>query len=275
MLLALLIVGAGLYGGESLRWDQREQSFTPDWQASEVTASYGCTNVTDRPVSITNVRSTCGCIVSAPAKPTLAPGESSVVLVKFVFGARVGAITKQIFVTTDQPSDQLVELRLKVAIPQVVTLTPSFVHWRIGGPPTEQVINVQVQPGIPFEIRTVVAPSALVAAAWVPADGRSGQVRVTPVSTAKAWNAAIALQGPEGREFLVFARCVDPDPRAAMPVVPVGAGAPNPPGIRDLPVFDPAIAPLDQRSPMGRVGLASEGGEGQPAPIIPRVTVRP
>lgn len=263
-----------MHAVESLRWDQREQVFTPSWQAADVTARFGCTNISDRPVSITNVRSTCGCVVSAPEKSTLAPGESSAVTVKFSFGARVGVITKQIFVTTDRPDEQMIELRLSVTIPQVVTITPSFVYWSVGGIPREQVVSVQVLPDIPFTVQALVAPSALVQATWVPsADGRSGEVHITPVSTTTPWNAGIALQGPDGREFVIFARCINPDPRAAAPVMPVGAGATNPPGVRDLPVFDPSIAPVDQR-PVGDTGEPTTTA-AIPTVHIPRVTVKP
>jgi len=55
-----------------------------------VEAGFAFRNAGDAPVTITGVRTSCGCTAAALEQKTYAPGESGRIDVRFGFGARTG-----------------------------------------------------------------------------------------------------------------------------------------------------------------------------------------
>lgn len=63
-------------------------------------------------LKITDVRATCGCTAAKPEKSELKPGESTSILVSFNSAGRLGVQQKFVYVTTNDPSNKEVKLKI-------------------------------------------------------------------------------------------------------------------------------------------------------------------
>ena len=101
-------------------------------------------NKGNKPVAITDVRTSCGC-TAASAKPTAAPGEKSEVIATFTIGDRIGTQHKIITVTTNDPAHQTTQLQLTVFIPELLDLKPVMISWQTNEPPNPKKIIAQAK----------------------------------------------------------------------------------------------------------------------------------
>src|SRR5690606_40952049 len=103
--------------------------------AEQAAAAFRFVNEADHPVTITRVRSSCGCTVATLDKTVYQPGERGEIRVTFRFDDRVGRHTKRITVETDEADASAgpprTDLTLTVDIPELVRLTPPALHWTL------------------------------------------------------------------------------------------------------------------------------------------------
>jgi Protein of unknown function (DUF1573) len=151
--LLLLAVAAR---GE-LRWDQLAQTFDAKITDREIIAKYRFSNAGETPITIQDVKTSCGCTTTALAKRTYKPGESGEIEARFEFQGRTGRQEKTIMVlTTEEPKKPDV-LRLTVNIPELVDIEPSLVLWRVGEAAEPKVIHVRVNDDIAARVLSVQA----------------------------------------------------------------------------------------------------------------------
>jgi len=86
-----------------LRWEQRRVEPAVRPSATAVEAGFAFRNAGETPVTIADVRTSCGCTVAALERKTCAPGESGRIDVRFRFGARTGLPWKTATVAPDDP----------------------------------------------------------------------------------------------------------------------------------------------------------------------------
>ena len=75
-------------------------------QGDKVTVTFPFKNVSDRTITIDNIRASCGCTVPELEKKVFAPGESDVIKATFDSARRQGVNTKTITVNTDDAGKQ-------------------------------------------------------------------------------------------------------------------------------------------------------------------------
>lgn len=63
-------------------------------------------------LKISDVRASCGCTAAKPEKSELEPGESTVIKVSFNSSGRYGAQTKFVYVTTNDPDNHQLQLKI-------------------------------------------------------------------------------------------------------------------------------------------------------------------
>ena len=114
-----------------LVWEQTELELRPAIGDDTAVGHFKYQNKGDKPVAIKNVSTSCGC-TAATAKNSAEPGEKGEVTATFKIGDRTGMQQKMITVVTDDPAHPTTSLTLKVAIPQVLELQPTFVYWQAG-----------------------------------------------------------------------------------------------------------------------------------------------
>jgi hypothetical protein len=86
-------------------------------------ATFKFENVSDAPVVITNVRSSCGCTVAKYTKEPVRPGETGIVSATYN-SARVGSFNKSVTVTMDA-LDRPVVLRVKGQVVEKLAKKPA------------------------------------------------------------------------------------------------------------------------------------------------------
>ncbi len=178
-----------------LKWEKLEQTFAPGPLDKSVVAKYRFTNVGTAPVSINDVRTSCGCTTAALKKWEYAPGEPGEIEANFQFAGHIGHQEKWIFVTTSAAPREPTLLRLIVNIPIAVTIEPEFVMWSVGDQLVPKTIRIVVADGLPAKIVSVQVnnPAVKLELREVRA-GKEVEVTVTPPNTSKPQNAVLSIR---------------------------------------------------------------------------------
>lgn len=144
-------------GWAQLRWDNPVQQFqrTPQDQGIEV--DYAFRNAGTTAVTITSLRTSCGCTTPRLEKKTYAPGESGKVTASFVFGDRKGPQRKTIEVRTDEKGREPVVLELGVLIHDPLTIEPALVFWKRGDAGEAKTVQLTAEAGQPVRIKSVIS----------------------------------------------------------------------------------------------------------------------
>jgi Protein of unknown function (DUF1573) len=194
-LILLLLLGSVTPIFAQLKWDEPQQKLSVKPGDKAVTATYRFTNESTSPVTIVDVRSSCGCTTATLAKRTYAPGESGEIDAKLNFAGHTGHQEKWIYVTTNSAGTEPTLLTLAVDIPPDITIEPEFVMWRIGAPLTPKTIRVVVPDGFPTKIVAAQTdnPAIQVQLQEVIA-GRQWEVKVTPSETKDVVKAIVSIR---------------------------------------------------------------------------------
>ncbi|MGA8655948.1 MAG: DUF1573 domain-containing protein [Chthoniobacterales bacterium] len=194
-LLPLLFVALATPVFGQLKWDNPEQSFAPKPLDRQVVAKFRFTNIGTMPVTINEVRTSCGCTTAALEKKLYHPGESGEIDATFTIAGLTGHQEKSIFVTTSAALVEPVVLRLKVDIPEAIKIEPQLVLWRLGERPDSKTIRIAVPEGMSAKIVSVVADNAAVKLELHEIrPGKEWEVKVTPPSTKEPAGATLLIR---------------------------------------------------------------------------------
>jgi Protein of unknown function (DUF1573) len=163
------------------------------------------------PVTIREVRVSCGCLVADWPRRALRAGERGVLSLVFTPGERTGRHEFSVFVFTTAPAANTntaaanaapVELRLVAHITPVLELSARYVAWERGGPAAERIVELRAPPGV-----TLAEPEADAALlhAQLARAGDHWRLRLRPVSTDQPMTARVRLNAiPAGQPAQVF-----------------------------------------------------------------------
>jgi hypothetical protein len=178
-----------------LKWENVEQTFAPGPLDKSVVAKYRFTNVGTSPVTINDVRTSCGCTTAALEKWEYAPGESGEIAANFQFAGHIGHQEKWIFVTTNAAPREPTLLRLIVNIPIAVTVEPEFVMWRVGDQLEPRIIRIVIAENFPAKIVSVQADNPAVKLELREVrPGKEMEVTIRPANTDKPENAVLSIR---------------------------------------------------------------------------------
>jgi len=93
---------------------------------------YEVKNVGDGVLTISKLKTSCGCTTALLDKPDVPPGGSARIQANFSTKGRVGNQTKVITFKTNDPTQPKVELRLTGKVQPVLTTNPPFVYFSGG-----------------------------------------------------------------------------------------------------------------------------------------------
>jgi hypothetical protein len=188
-----VLLTAPVFG--QLKWENPEQSFLPQLQDKQVVARFRFTNVGTMPVTINDVHTSCGCTTAALQKKQYAPGESGEIDATFQIAGRTGHQEKAIYVTTSSALLNPTVLRLKVDIPEALTIEPQLVMWRVGEPPQPKTIRIVVSNEYPGKIVSVEPDNQSVKLDLREIHpGKELEVKVTPQGTTQAAAATLLIR---------------------------------------------------------------------------------
>lgn len=179
-------------------WMDREKSVTPLPGEQKAETTFSFTNRGDSPVKILVITSCCNCTSGVSSKPEFAPGETGTVTAIFAFGERVGLHEKYLIVHTNDPKEPASVLTMRVQIPEVLTLTPSFVSWEFGEPLQTKDIRIQLLDNVTPESVHVTSsdPNVKVKVVSLPEtkEGKVYQVRITPSAAKTSFSASLNIE---------------------------------------------------------------------------------
>ena len=163
------------------------------------------TNTSAKTVTILGVDTSCDCTEATPSAQTFAPGASGRITARFHLGDRQGVFERMITVTTDDAKEP-VNLRVQLDVPELATLTPRSVDWKLNGPAWEKTVDIVITDGVELTVTQVLPTSGLFnhRLETVTA-GRHYRLYLSPQSTKEVSNAAFRIyaKAKDGQD-LVF-----------------------------------------------------------------------
>jgi hypothetical protein len=213
MLLRLLplFLSTAVAASAQLRWEKTTQSFERSPGDPAVEATYAFKNAGSAPVTITKLRSSCGCTAAKLEKRTYAPGETGEIAAKFTLGDRRGLHVVGVTVTTDDKSAEPIQLVLRVNIADPLKVEPALVWWRVGAAAEPKVVQLTAEATRPVRIKSVTSTNPRISAKLQTATaGQRYSLTVRPADTASKEVAEIRVQTdfpPDApRSYLIYAR---------------------------------------------------------------------
>ena len=142
-------------------------------------------NTGDDTVEISEIKTTCGCTTAKLDKMSYAPSESGVITGTFSVGSRQGMQEKKVRVMTKDLAQPEIQLALKLDIPQLVTMKPGLLLWRVGTEPEAKTLTISPNGDLGAEIVSVECQSPDFAVEALPKVEGSGEyeVVVAPLKT--------------------------------------------------------------------------------------------
>ena len=129
----------------ALQWTTVEAVLRPQADGAMQAASYAFRNDTSTPVTITQAVPSCDCTTIDLAKKTYAPGERGTLVARFDPTGRYGVVRRTLQITTDEPNLAPQVLQLTAILPEVLTFTPTELHWPAGTQaPAPQTVDVHI-----------------------------------------------------------------------------------------------------------------------------------
>ena len=201
-----LFAATGLTGA-ALEWKTRTLDFTTAPFQTTQDATFGFTNTGRKPVTILEVESNCDCLEAAADQRIYAPGATGVIRASFHVGDRLGLYERLIKVVTDE-NPEPVRLRVRIEVPELVTLAPRSVAWKLQEPALEKAVDLVVRPGLAINFTRVQPTSGDFTARLETIEaGRHYRVYLQPPRTAEPANAAFRIFGraATGQDIVVSA----------------------------------------------------------------------
>ncbi len=127
VLLVLVLIPYELFGGLTFENYTKKIELTEDIPSEDFTFCYK--NTGKYPVKIIATRTSCGCTILTDIKRNISPGESGEVNGKFVSNGVVGEQERDIYIQTDDVSNEEIKLNLKINITSNVIITPKILVW--------------------------------------------------------------------------------------------------------------------------------------------------
>lgn len=208
-LIVLAFVSTTALG--QLAFQSETLEFTERAETESIRAVFPFRNDGDSPVTIAQVRTSCGCTTAKLSKMTYEPGETGEIEVMFKFGIRTGQQRKQILVQYADAKFPDQKLTLKVYIKETVEIEPKLVYWRLGSEPVTRTMRVKIEPESGVRIAEIKSTSPAFAVSSKPEGDNRYVISVTPRSTEKPQYSLITVEarsesGGEPRKYLAYAR---------------------------------------------------------------------
>lgn len=183
--------------GAALEWKTQTISITtaPFQATQEVIFEFQ--NRGRKPVAVVDLQTDCHCLQAAADAPVYAPGATGTIKASFSVGDRYGLYERTITVVTDE-SAQPVNLLARFEVPELVTITPRSVAWKLHESAGEKSIELQAAAGLEITIREVqVTDPGFTTRLETIEAGRRYRLLLKPASTAQPANTAVRLFGRE------------------------------------------------------------------------------
>jgi hypothetical protein len=193
--------------GAALEWKAVTVAVTTaPFQATQ-DAVFEFTNRGSKPVRILDVQTNCDCLAADPDRKTYAPGARGTIKASFTIGDRAGPYERVITVVTDE-SPAPVRLTVRIEVPEIASLAPRSLAWKVNDPAAEKTVEVTAHAGLEITFTEAVPTNGdFTATLETVAAGRHYRLHLVPRGTARPASAAIRIFGREksGHDVVVSA----------------------------------------------------------------------
>jgi hypothetical protein len=206
VLLVTMVVAVASVAYSELVWEQTALELHPAVGDDTAIGHFKYQNKGDKTIAIKNVSTSCGC-TAATAKNSAEPGEKGEVTATFKVGDRTGTQQKTITVTTDDPMHPTAMLNLKVVIPQVLELQPTFVYWQAGEEAKAKTIVAKVGKDVSIKNLDVSSSNPDFTTKVEQPSANEFRISVKPQQTTKAGAATLTIKPalPDGKSKILYA----------------------------------------------------------------------
>lgn len=175
-----------------LSWKKTVQEFQCSIDDKSAEAHFPFTNTGKTPVTIKDIKTSCGCTTAKLEKKIYGPGESGEVVATYSFKGQTGALRKLVTVTTDDGAAPAT-LDIRVFRHEPFEMKPALVYWRTGDAGEAKTVQFSAN-GYPVHIKSVTSSNPHVTATvQTVKDGERYLVAVKPQSTAQKETAEISV----------------------------------------------------------------------------------
>lgn len=187
-------------------------------------------NTGTKPVAISEVQSTCGCLGAATDKMLYQPGESGTLSATIKLGTFEGEVIKSIYLISDDVEAPKRQLQMKITIPKLMEVSPEVTTWAVGEEAKPKKLTIKVLRDEPIVVTSVSSTRDAFTAELVELEkGRAYEVIMTPKTTAEPTLGAVKIETDcelsRYRNRLAFFNVVRPRRAAAAAVPAPGATA--------------------------------------------------
>lgn len=127
-----------------MQWSATTAELKAEHRQEKVATEFAFRNDGPRALRFVSLQPSCDCTTAAASKAVFAPGEAGVVSVEFTVGSRLGRQEKFVTVTTDDPAEPPVNLKLVIDIPEPVAISARQLFWAKDAPAEAQAIVITV-----------------------------------------------------------------------------------------------------------------------------------
>jgi hypothetical protein len=186
MVAALVCCSVVTESRAGLTWEKKQLELTAKMGADLIRTSYCFTNTGKMPVTVTDIRPSCGCVATALEKFDYAPGEGGEIKVTFDLGMEEFAKLQKrtIAVTTSDAPKSPVILKLSVHVPETVSASPEAVIWHRGEAPKAKNVVVKAGSGVSaIKLIQTTSNDNFTVEVTPEAEGHRYRLKITPVKT--------------------------------------------------------------------------------------------
>jgi hypothetical protein len=246
VLIAVLVSGVVWAAHAELVFEQTELELNPAVGDETAVGHFKYQNKGDKAVAIKSVTTSCGC-TAASAKQSADPGEKGEVTATFKIGDRTGVQQKAITVLTDDTAHPSTTLTLKVVIPTVLEIQPTFVYWQPDEAPNPKTILAKAAKDVSIKKLDVSSSNPDFLTKVEPGSSANEfRISVEPKKTNQLAAATLTIKPDLSKgqpKFFYATARVLPKPVATQPSAVSSPGAASPPA--PLPITNLTKSKID------------------------------
>lgn len=125
----LLLLALPVWAGPTVSVPKPDHDFGTIYQGENVRHAFSFSNSGNAPLTIEKVSSSCGCTAALASAKTLAPGESGEIQTSFDSTRFRGAVSKTVYLYTNDPAQPMMQLHLNGKVQEEVALDPQMVNF--------------------------------------------------------------------------------------------------------------------------------------------------
>jgi len=189
-----LLLAAPALAAPSISVEKPVHDFGTVTQGEKVDHLFSVKNRGDEPLTINQIRSSCGCTAATLSATTISPGKSGDVKVTFDSTNFAGQVTKTVQLDSNDPRNPSTMLTMQGKVSEIIAANPRTLNLGSlkAGSRKEVMLTVENRGNRPFAVTSVHSPMAAIV----------GTVREGKVNPGRTGEIAVTVTVPREGRFL-------------------------------------------------------------------------